>query len=308
MTGKTTYTIPGELLGNELPDRLVKFASINDFALSMLKDKKIYVPSAGELNDPMESLIYEEIEPPIIDYDNPKNNHIRQTNNQTGEEKISILETEIKKWGVFSASTFDFDNTHQFTEYSRAFFEQWSYYGDQHNGIAIVFEPKKVDRTRLNAIPWIKVKYCYQEHHHRYKGKEFKCPNIFPSLPEDVHDIQQRNDYLFRRLSCKHCDWEHEQEWRLIFPYLSGVRKNFMQFFDLKGLHFGYRVSNKVITNVLDNFLDLSTQRNVNSGKIYISRISTLHPQRSAMEINEFSKEDLEKFSKPAELPFKIEF
>lgn len=64
------YTIgidyPADLVSEKLPDRLCKFHSINPNTLSTLRKEEIYIPSVGELNDPMESKASVELKPSIF--------------------------------------------------------------------------------------------------------------------------------------------------------------------------------------------------------------------------------------------------
>ncbi len=208
------------------PEILYKYRSINEYTLTSLINRTVYIPLPRELNDPFDckpSLTLESI--PIEEYKRIAFAGFSRTSkkragkivfNQSSFDKIyykgsytknvkrdvMFISEDFEKLssetGVFSLSQTN-DNT-----------TMWSHYADSHKGICIGYRIKKFHVN--NIAPYlVQVEYKPQEH------LFVNAWRLFASSGGGA-DGEVWQQEMEKYLSMKVDDWKYEKEWRIFYP------------------------------------------------------------------------------------------
>lgn len=219
-------------------DFVCKFRSINENFLSLLPKSEIYIPTAAQLNDPLEGVLTEGYlwgcNPPPVKSD---------------------MESYLQRVGVYSVSV------HRKKWHASNFLPMWASYANNHTGVCMVFKRKPLKDERFK---WVEVEYV--THHHNDRGGQAR-PITSPTFTQDLFGNAQA------KLSIKYNYWQHERELRLIAQPECTGRQAMDQFFELHDIVFGFEAKQADILKVLNKLPDETKLRLMHAGDAGIYQV-----------------------------------
>ncbi len=190
-----------------VPKKLLKFVSLSEYVddnnkkFLSLENQQAWFSSVKVLNDPYEFRCMYIDEP-------------RLKGNGYDEYIISkfkeLLNDQIKQWGVLSLSAASLDCL-----------PMWAYYTNNFSGFCIEYEVERPDA--IFAVS--------------YEPKRIPIATIIANLYNEFSKMTRRSvetnsevefylTVLRYQLHSKHKSWNHEKEFRILFPLLKGTGKN----------------------------------------------------------------------------------
>ncbi|MEJ5962800.1 DUF2971 domain-containing protein [Pedobacter immunditicola] len=194
-----------------------KFKNYNTLSVNTLLNNKIYIPSANEFNDPLDSktpfrydveelteeniykkclLISKQSFPSLKEEEHQQNAYDNQKKGLLFDEDhlnkcdIENYNNTCNNFGIF-CTTPDINN-----------FLMWSYYSNSHKGFAIGYNTENLIRTQIFGM-----------------GGKIIYDNQFPVLPL----FPSEKDHHFISLFFTKSDvWDHESEFRFLHIYKNG--------------------------------------------------------------------------------------
>lgn len=221
----------------------------NEHTLRILEDRKIYIPSHKELNDPWEKII--EI-PVYKTYTQDEENELIQIDKQSKE----LGYDEFFNFGKETIETFkDIDssmdeiNHYMFDASNVGIFSMstlndsillWSHYGDEHRGICIGFDKQDfLDTGNVVKVKYRKKVYSIDPKHHYRKPEKQYFGN-------------------------KHFSWLYEKEYRYLHPESS---VEIISPAKINSIFLGLRVDKSIVEEIRKKFSSMYS--------VYIARMNT---------------------------------
>ena len=190
---------------------LYNYRSLDLNTLEMLRSREVWFSRRERLNDPFDCM-------PIIDMSMDDKSIVklfrmsgRQIPEGAGieqmrEELIKHLQKQLDKSGVFWLTSAN-DNE-----------LMWAHYADNHRGLTIGYQPK----TELFHS---KEMYRYLPAMVEYLGRGSISGEDFLSRKENRDEAGMTQRALNAMFFSKNLAWEHEHEYRFIWPLSHGLRK-----------------------------------------------------------------------------------
>jgi hypothetical protein len=211
----------------EIPIELFKYRDFEKNTILSFLNKGLWIPKPKQLNDPFdaqfkisdEDVSMELFKSSFSDYQKwYKDNHNKQIKSQDFEllfdhdkpnshlkEKVNLFrefwDAQSESMGILSLSE-DPEST-----------TMWSHYGDNHTGICIGYDPKKLfpkcpngSLDWLRKVSYIKENYIIRNAYLLY-AKAGMC-----------HSPVATMELFFNMLTTKSKDWGYEKEWRFLAP------------------------------------------------------------------------------------------
>ena len=222
--------------------------------IELLSRDSIYVPTVGQLNDPAEALVDDNIFKTILNISEqiiPKE-YVRRVE----ESYLSFLK-KIRSAGIYSLSK-NIQNE-----------VMWAYYADGHKGYAIIFDTEILSRS-----------FGYD----KWGGmKEFDV-QYSESIPQfDASQLNDSNENVIWTcfVGTKSKSWEHEAEHRLLFD--KGEVELKIDYRAIKGVVFGCRMPDEDIDYVMKTFSGRDYEYfkialKANSYELFMGRLADRYP------------------------------
>lgn len=215
----------------EIPSELFKYRNFEKYTILSLLNKGLWLPKPSQLNDPFDvqfklndaDVSFQQFKDSFVHfqswYFDKYKKRIKyntfdllfENNKPTYElkNKVRLFQkywnSNCEKYGIFSLSETSTNST------------MWSHYADNHSGICIGYDPKKLFyQSPNNAIEWLK-KVTYEDELNIIRNAYLLYAQIGMGIDKNAF-----NDFFRNMLSIKSKDWSYEQEWRFYFPNSGG--------------------------------------------------------------------------------------
>ncbi|MBP2850848.1 DUF2971 domain-containing protein [Dickeya oryzae] len=242
------------------PDILYKYRPFDQYLLSMILSKKIYLSSPSQFNDPLDCIPL--VLPHSYEIERCESILIRlyEINLSRELDRIykgySISQSVKEKFSNFARikaedTLIQNDLQGLITGYEESIFTQlmklfnpgifcmaesyenilmWSHYAAQHQGVCLGYKTNKV-KDEIHKV-------CYDEEKH----KLLKLDALLSWIEKSEHNLLTR-EYIETCFLNKRKEWEYENEWRLISN--EGPGETYTEL-ELCEVYFGYKMNDKI--------------------------------------------------------------
>ncbi|MET1257502.1 DUF2971 domain-containing protein [Aliikangiella maris] len=215
----------------EIPDELFKYRDFGKYTILSLLNQGLWIPKPSQLNDPFDAqfkisdvdVSIEQFKSAFLNYQcwyQKNHNHtIRYKGfellfdngkpNSHLKEKVNLFrdfwDKESENLGVLSLSAVPENTT------------MWSHYGENHCGICIGYNPRKLfPKSPNGSLDWLR-KVEYEEERDIIRNAYLLYANTGM-----CHSHIAVMELIYKMFSTKSIDWSYEKEWRFLSPTHGG--------------------------------------------------------------------------------------
>ncbi len=207
-------------ISEQKPEKIYKFMDLSTdelYKLNSIKNGKLWVSNAYDLNDPFECSFKFNDEP--ID----KTNDPVQKDDDYQKKTDEVLEN-LKKETYIAALT-----------ESKTSLLMWSHYAKNHTGICIEYDFEEVEKCETKTLKLLPVLY-------RKKMADYTPDGSL--------------NWMYRVYACKAKEWEYEMEWRFIIPENKCINGFLVNFVQPKCIYLGCKMENYKKDQIIHFFKD----------------------------------------------------